>query len=173
MFSFSTMSVATGSDEIDSRTHLPKEQPPRSALALVAAALREGHAEIRESVLRLKELCTSLRRNEVSVDPSPVVLIEEFGGLLIPHFAAEEVEKFFGSSVTEEPQLLRLVEGLEAEHKDMLEALDRLVVFANDGPQPADLAARLANFLHWVEAHEHAENALMQEFLLRDEDGNA
>lgn len=170
MSPLSTASVANADDEIDSHPAPPMERPPRSGLALVAEALREGHAEIRETVLRLKELCTSLRCDAV-FDASPVALIEEFEAQLIPHFATEEVEGFFGRFVTEEPGLLRLVDGLEAEHADMLEALGRLAVFAKERPPSPDLAARLANFLHWFEAHEHAENALMQEFLLPDEAG--
>jgi CBS domain-containing protein len=51
----------------------------------------------------------------------------------------------------------------------MAEALDRLLEFAQTGPPNRDLAARLTRFLDWFDAHEHAENALMQELLLLDE----
>lgn len=168
----STTSVADADGEgIDSRRASPEEAPLGGGLASIIEAVRADHVEIRETVKRLNDLCTQLWCSEVPLDPSPAALIEEFGALLIPHFATEEIGEFFGSLVTEEPRLLHRVERLEAEHRDMLEALDHLLVFAKDEPVAPDLATRLANFLNWFEAHEHTENALMQEFLLLDEGG--
>jgi hypothetical protein len=85
--------------------------------------------------------------------------------VLVAHFAAEEVEEFFGSLVTEEPRLLERVERLHVEHGEMAETLDQLVEFANATPAPRELAAHIAQFLDRFEAHEHAENALMREFI--------
>jgi CBS domain-containing protein len=51
----------------------------------------------------------------------------------------------------------------------MLETLEQLLGFARTDPRGSDLPERLSRFLDWLDAHEHAENALMQEFLLLDE----
>jgi hypothetical protein len=148
------------------------ESSPGSELAVIAEAVLEDHAELDKTVAQLRSLCVALCGTHPPADPTPAALVEEFEAHLIVHFAAEEAEEFFGSLVTEEPRLLQRVERLQAEHHDMVQALGHLVDFAQGGPPGPELAVRLGNFLEWFDAHEEAENALMQEFFLLDEGGD-
>jgi hypothetical protein len=133
-----------------------------------AEAVRADHADLDELVIRLRRLCTSLRDYDRGDDCDPGALIEEFESELIPHFATEQAEEFFGSLSTEQPRLLLRVERLQDEHRQMAEAVDHLLEFATSDPGP-ELALRLEHFLDLFDAHEHAENELMQEFFLLDE----
>lgn len=146
--------------------------PSGGELAAVAEAVLEDHAELEKIVERLRELCMALHTQPSSADLRAESLIYEFEDLLIPHFAAEEAEEFFGSLATEEPRLLYRVERLQAEHVQIAEALDRIAEFARTRPAAQVLAARLTRLLDAFDAHEHAENELMQEFLLLDEGGD-
>lgn len=141
-------------------------------LAAIAEVVLEDHAGLQRAAARLRELCVALRTEPASADLGAEVLIEEFEDLLIPHFAAEQAEEFFGSLVTEEPRLLQRVERLQAEHGEMAEALDRIAEFARTSPPGPVLATRLTRLLDAFDTHERAENALMQEFLLLDKGGD-
>lgn len=141
-------------------------------LGAIAEMVLEDHAELQGAAARLRELCVALRAEAASADLGACVLIEEFEDLLIPHFAAEQAEEFFGSLVTEEPRLLQRVERLQAEHWEMAEALDRIAEFARGLPPGPLLAARLTQLLDSFDTHEHAENELMQDFLLLDKGGD-
>ena len=127
--------------------------------------------ELLETVGRLRELCVAVRGNHAPVDRAAAALILRFEDLLIPHFAAEEAEEFFGSLVTDRPSLLRRGARLQAEHGEMAEALACLLEFTRTGPPAVELGVRLARFLDWLDGHEHAEDALMQEFVLLLDDG--
>jgi hypothetical protein len=142
-----------------------------SELAVSSEAVREDHAELDKTVLRLRGMCVVLRGGHAPADADPAGLIEAFEGQLIHHFAAEEAKEFFGSLVTDEPRLLQRVQRLQADHGAMAGALDRLLVFAQGGPPAPKLAVRLARFLDWFDLHHLAENALMQEFFLLDQGG--
>lgn len=145
---------------------------PSGELADIAKAVLEDHAELDRTVTRLRELCVSLGNGRVPADVDPAGLIEEFEEQLILHLAAEEAEEFFGSLVTEEPRLLGRVASLQTEHGEMADVLDHLVEFARGRPPDSVVAARLTEFLDRFDAHEQAENALMQEFFLLDEGGS-
>lgn len=137
-------------------------------LSGLADAVRADHTDLEGLVVRLRQLCVSLRERDREGACDPGALIEEFESELIAHFAAEQAEEFFGSLTTEQPHLLMRVERLQEEHCQMAAAVDHLVEFAESGPGP-ELALRLDHFLDSFDAHERAENALMQEFFLLDE----
>jgi hypothetical protein len=138
-------------------------------LVTIAKAVLDDHVDLDKMVTRLRAVCRALHEGRTLVEPEPAMLIEEFESQLIPHFAAEQAEEYFGSLVTEQPRLLRRVERLQAEHAELAEALERLMEFARSDDRGPGLGGRLGQFLDWFEAHEHAENELMQEFLLLDE----
>ncbi len=139
-----------------------------SELAVIAEAVLEGHADLGKTLLRLRGMCVVLRDGHAQADAELAGLIQEFEAQLIPHFAAEEAEEFFGSLVRGQPSLRQQVERLQAEHGEMAEALDRLLEFAKSGPPAPEMAVCITRFLDWFGAHEHAENALMREFFLLD-----
>ena len=74
-------------------------------------------------------------------------------------------------SVSMPPTQLKRVERLQDDHVEMAEALDALQKFAVSGPSGSELAARITQFLDRFDAHEHAENTLMQEFYTLDKGG--
>jgi hypothetical protein len=137
-------------------------------LSGLVAAVRSDHTTLNELSFRLRELCVSLLDGDRKCDSDPGGLIEEFESELIPHFAAEQAEEFFASLATEKPWMLKRVERLQEEHRQMADAIDPLLELARDDPGPG-LALRLSNFLDSFDEHERAENALMQEFFLLDE----
>jgi hypothetical protein len=165
-----SVTIAAG-EQIDLSSAQTAEPESGDELALIAEAVLEDHAELDKTVVRLRELCVALCGNQAPTDPGPAVLVEEFEFQLIPHFAAEEAEEFFGSLVTDQPSLLQQVERLQDDHVEMAEALDALQKFAESGPSGPELAARITQFLDRFDAHEHAENTLMQEFFLLDQGG--
>ena len=138
-------------------------------LVSAAATVLEDHADLYRTVARLRQLCGELREGRALATREVVGFLQDFEEQLIPHFAAEEAEEFFGSLVTDQPRLLRQVERLQAEHDEMAGGMERLLELAASGSVGPDLALRLERFLDQFEAHEHAENALMQEFVLLDE----
>lgn len=141
-------------------------------LAVIAEAVLEDHAELDRAVLGLRGMCAVLRAGHAPGSGEPAGLIEDFEAQLVLHFAAEEAEEFFGSLVTDEPRLLQRVEALQDEHGRMAEAVGQLLESAKSGAPGPEMAERITRFLGWFTAHEHAENALMQEFLLLDRRGS-
>jgi hypothetical protein len=141
---------------------------PENELAAMADAVLEGHAELDRTVTRLRELCVTLVNDEAAAGFEAAALVERFESQLMRHFAAEEAEEFFGSLLTEEPRLLHAVGRLEAEHGAMADALDELLEFALTRPSGPALAAPMTQFLDRFDTHEHAENALLQEFYTLD-----
>lgn len=147
------------------------ESVSNGALALMADAVREDHADLDRIAARLREVCAALRNGQAAADAQPVGLIEEYEDLLIAHFAAEQAEEFFGSLMTDQPSLLQRVEHLQDEHGKLAEALEQLLEFAKNGPPGSDLAVRIRAFLDRFDTHEDAENALMEEFIVLDQRG--
>jgi hypothetical protein len=147
-------------------------EPDRSAsrdFGLIAEAVLADHAELGRVTARLRETSTALAETDEPVDGEPARLLEDFENELLPHFAAEELEEFCGSLVTQEPRLLGRLGRLQAEHGDIASALGELVDFAWTRPSGRDLAVRIGRFLKVFAKHEHAENELMQELVLLDE----
>lgn len=152
-----------------SATSSEPERGTSGELGLIAEAVLADHAELVRATARLREMCSALTGSDAPVDTEPAGLLEEFENELLPHFAAEELEEFCGSLVTEEPRLLGQLGRLQAEHTDIASALDHLLELARTRPPGRTLAVRLGRFLQLFEDHEHAENALMQELVLLDE----
>lgn len=138
----------------------------RDQSAATVGAVLDDHAGLMGAAKKLRELCAAVPRGALSwVGP-----IEEFRARLLAHFAAEETDDFFGSLVRQ-PGLLTRVHRLQAEHADLAFAADCLVTLARTEGRKSDLAARVVRFLDRFEVHEHAENALLRQFLLTDEGG--
>jgi hypothetical protein len=139
---------------------------------IVAEAVLENYPELTRTVTRLRGLCVTLRDHPEPADPALSALIEEFASQVSRHFAAEEREGgLVGGGARGQPHLVQRIDRLQHEHWEMAQALDRLLEFARSEPPAPELAQRVGTFLDWFDAHEHAENALMQDFLLVDEGG--
>jgi hypothetical protein len=92
---------------------------------------------------------------------------------LVLHFREEEDSGFFDSLATEFPHLTRRLDDLEAEHAWMLrEARDIVsscMSFAEAGPGIGqELSDRTLHLLSRLEAHEQAENELIQRAYAED-----
>lgn len=162
-------STGTAFGQIGAASEPTGERASSDELAVVAEAVLEDHEKLDATVARLRKLCAALAHDQAAADPAAAALIEEFEAQLIPHFLAEQAEEYFGSLVTDQPRLLEQVQHLQAEHAEMAETLGKLLEFTQTGPPGPDLARRLTRFLDQFDAHEHAENTLMQEFLLLDD----
>lgn len=148
-------------------------EPSRSEISLIAEAVRDDHAELQCMMMRLRKLSDASQQDRTPADPEPAALLEDFEDLLLIHFAAEEAEEFFGSLVTDQPRLLDRLSRLQREHGELAGMADELIEFARREPHLNELSARIECFLDRLDAHEHAENALMQELILLDEGGDA
>jgi signal transduction histidine kinase len=145
----------------------------RSQVSLIAEVVRDDHAELERMIARLRALSDVPVQERTPADPEPAALIEQFEDLLLIHFAAEEAEEFFGSLVTDQPWLLDRIGRLQREHGQLATALDDLLEFARSEPRVTELTAHVERFLGRLDAHERAENALMQDLILLDEGGDA
>jgi hypothetical protein len=141
---------------------------PCSELHAIVAAVFEDQGELYKTVVRLRDMCAPLARDEPCAEPGPTVLMEELEAELIGHFVVEKAEELYAGLFTEEPRLMERVERLNVERKEIVRAMDELMNLAQGGPPGHELALSLAPFLDWVDLHERAENAVMQDFLLLD-----
>ena len=130
----------------------------------VAEAMLDDYANIDAQIQRLRELGAALRDGRGPTMADSVALIEDLECELIPHFAAEALEEFFGVLVTDDPPWLDRVARLGAEQIELAEALERLVALAKC-ETPFALAKGLDLLLDMLEAHERAERALMSDFV--------
>lgn len=95
-------------------------------------------------------------------------LLSDFSARLSTYFDAEEEGGYFGTIWTDCPELQHKVVVLEQEHTDLRDAVATLRRLARDGAQAADLGRRIGLVIDEFEAHERAENGLLQDFFLRD-----
>ncbi len=141
--------------------------PPSTELATLVEAVRSGHEGLDGTVVELRRLCGEMRSSPPRA-PDAVEALARFAEELLVHFAEEELEETFGSLLTDQPQFLHRVDRLQQEHVELTEAATRLVGLARSGSGLV-LAASIERILDALSAHEHAENALMQELILLDE----
>ena len=85
------------------------------------------------------------------------------------YFDAEESSGYFGTIRTDCPELQTKVVALEHAHTHLRDAVASLRRLARKGTAAADLSHRISLVIDDFEAHEHAENGLLQEFFLRDQ----
>jgi len=150
-----------------------REPADNGLFAGVAEAMLDGYAGIDVRIQQLRELCVALRDGQGPTPADPAELIEDLECEVIPHFAAEQLEEFFGSLITDDPSLLDRVARLQAEHGELAEAFGRLVKLAECKTPPLALAEGVELLLDRLEAHEQAERTLMQRFVQLDEIGSA
>ena len=96
-------------------------------------------------------------------------LLSDFSDRLSTYFDAEESGGYFGTISTDCPGLRHKVLELERSHTDLRDAVASLRRLVHDGAEVTDLGRRIGLVIDDFEAHEHAENGLLQEFFLRDQ----
>lgn len=116
----------------------------------------------------LRMACVTLRANRPVDRRWLAALLGRFETALLPHFAAEQTAEYFGSLVAEKPRFSPRIERLRAEHAMLASTASHIVELAGSDAR-LDFVTRLERFLDAFEAHEHDENALMQEFFSLDE----
>ena len=91
--------------------------------------------------------------------------MDDFFDQLLAHFAAEENEGYFGTIISDYPDLSGRVEHLMTEHEDMVDSIERLrALGTRSGAR--DLGIGLLELLGQFEGHEEEENLLMRTFML-------
>jgi hypothetical protein len=134
-------------------------------------ALSREHERLDVTLRHFRELCESLASERAAPGPDarPLVAIADLLADLSQHFAAEERDAYFGTIVLEQPSLLPRVAVLKAEHGAMLRTIAELGAIAADDHRRSELSAPALRLIARFQAHEHAENELLQEYFLRDE----
>ena len=129
------------------------------------------HERLSVKLRRLHQLCKALESEQPALGPEldPVTLIAELLAALTRHFAIEEADAYFGTIVSERPSVQHKIAGLKLEHTAMLSVLVELRLLAEDDGRWKELAVPILRLIAQLQAHEHTENELLQEFMLRDE----
>lgn len=128
------------------------------------------HPRLLDTAKRLRAMCTSLADEEP--EDNLQMLVDEFCSQLAAHFAAEEAGPYFGTLITDRPQLSKAVVSLQVEHGEMRQRFDLLRELAAAADRQRELRKNLEELLDQFELHERRENLLLQEFFARD-DGSA
>lgn len=126
-------------------------------------------AELSFTLRRLRDLCARLTEGDALAGTALPVLLGELRRQLDSHFRAEESGDYFGTLAADCPWLARRIGRLRAEHGELLAAFDDLGAAVLDASCPGQVGRRLARLLSDFDAHERAENLLLQEFFLCDE----
>jgi hemerythrin len=138
-----------------------------------ATAILDEHAKLQTLMARLRDACT------VACDGSAATgneaersrLLTEVRERLSRHFAAEEHEGHYGMLVSTQPALRTQVTRLQDEHQEFLRLIDHLLPRLTTSSEDAEFTLGVSAFLERFNAHEQRENALLQDFFLRDEGG--
>jgi iron-sulfur cluster repair protein YtfE (RIC family) len=137
-------------------------------------AIAKDHERLGVSVRRLGDMCSALESEQSALAPElePVTLLADLLADLSQHFVAEEAQAHFGTMVLERPALVHKIAELIAEHRAMLQAIAELDAIAADERRWNELSTPARRLIARLRAHEHTENELLQDYLLRD-DGTA
>jgi hemerythrin len=127
------------------------------------------HATLHVLLDRLRDACANVAGASDEPGADRRRLMEEFRERLCVHFAAEEDEGYFGMVAAVSPALSTEVTHLLEEHAEFLAVVERLLALAEAIEDREEFTETLRAFLQRFNAHERAENRLMQEFFLRDE----
>jgi len=134
-----------------------------------ATTVLDQHATLHVLLDRLRDACAGVADGSSEGGADRRRLIEEFGERLSVHFVAEEDEGYFGMMASVSPALHAEVTRLRKEHAEFLSLVQRLLALVEAAPDREEFTETLRAFLERFNAHERAENRLMQEFILRDE----
>jgi hypothetical protein len=95
--------------------------------------------------------------------------LSDFSARLSTYFDAEEAGGYFDTIRSACPELQHKVVALEQAHTNIRDSVTSLRRLARDSTEAADLGRRIGIVMDEFDAHEHAENGLLQEFFLHDQ----
>jgi hemerythrin len=128
-------------------------------------AILKEHDDLRPLIAGLRQHATRLALGLTPSELDVETLLDRFFDQLLAHFAAEENEGYFGTFVEDYPDLSVQVERLMAEHEEMVDAVERLRVLAEQPGRTRDLGLGLLELLAQFEGHEQEESILMRTFI--------
>lgn len=128
--------------------------------------LLQDHDQLRATLRELKALCAAIEDGRLAPQGAlvPQRLFETLNSDLSQHFGAEESEDYFGTVMTEEPELKAAIEALKAEHATILGAVDMLVRLSVDPSRWSHLPGPTRLLVEQLERHEGAESELLRSF---------
>jgi iron-sulfur cluster repair protein YtfE (RIC family) len=134
-------------------------------------AIAGDHQRLSVRLRRLHDLCAALESERPVIGPEldPTTLLAELSAALTRHFEIEEADAYFGAIVQERPSVLHTIAELKLEHAAMLHSLVELGLLAADDRRWKELGVPISRLIAQLKVHEHAENELLQELVLRDE----
>jgi len=135
-----------------------------------ATAVAADHVRLRSLRSRLEEL-SGAPEMLADADRGARELTDELVRAIGVHFEAEEDEGYFGALVAGRPELGPPIERLRAEHRRISARGAELLALSESSRVPREVASRLRELLDSFDAHESAENELLQDFFGRDEGG--
>lgn len=134
--------------------------PPRE---LTPHEIRDEHAQLRELMIQVRLELAARKASRARI----VAMLTALTDCVLEHFLHEETGGYFAKVLEAAPRLIPRAEGLCQEHPQMatrLEELHRVATGTADAALWwATLEAGFAEFLERFQAHEAAENALIQE----------
>lgn len=99
--------------------------------------------------------------------------LRDFRNHLLKHFDLEEEGGFMNEILTEKPEAMGQVKRLEAEHDDILASLDTIlrdlkIMQKKEIEKLQDIRKRVVTLISSIQAHESAENELIQSVYYRE-----
>jgi hypothetical protein len=128
-----------------------------------------GDGALDATIAELRNLCVSLSQQDPRAVADARRLLAAFSAELGAYFDAEERDDTFEALSVDRPSLRSRVVSLEAAHTLLRDRAGGLQRLAHDGSAGARLALRIERVVDEFEAHEQAEDAVVQEFFLRDD----
>lgn len=142
----------------------------------LAERIAREHAALGRAMREVKSEIVRLRSGPAGDQRAGVVfgMLSMFAHHLHSHFALEEQDGFIGDTVSGDAGTSRQVDALLAEHRALENELAALVdsaarANAAGGGFSESFVDALDRFMAHLKAHEHAENEVVQEFLVRDQ----
>lgn len=124
--------------------------------------LSRAHHRLHSEIAQLRSICADANANG-SIEPGEIeALLKELHQTISEHFDLEEEGGYLGDVLEISPRYSRLAAELRRQHQMLRERLERLMA------ESKDLTTDVEEFIAALEAHEHAENALVQSSYLDD-----
>src|SRR5438105_2143976 len=130
-------------------------------------AIFQDHDRFAETLRSLRATCAALEAGNVEFpgELTPAKLLRDLEHELARHFKSEESDEYFGTLVTEAPELYWPVAGLVVEHRTMLRSAQVLAEIAEGSHRWLELPQATRALLSQLEQHERAESKLLRQVL--------
>jgi hypothetical protein len=124
--------------------------------------MRLEHLRLNQALRQVQEMLLEVLQKDAVNGRRRLVTerLTDLRGKLAAHFAQEEEGGYLEEAAVRVPRLSGQVQGIEAEHAQLLEGLDAVIAGAAVLPL-RDVLARFGDFKRRLQAHERAENRVM------------